>query len=490
MTSYDSWQGTTKSNHIASVFRETQQVLSDVYVQLLSARRGKSLDTHLQNFPIKYFEDDREYTWKVAQSSRRNIPLYEARDINGNIITIGNAGVGYEPFYLVFSENWFADGNILWGEKNEIYPLRVLGDAKMEGSFAVYKVELHGGVSEGVPAEELTLGKRFSIGYSPVEKDFSRKVGDIRFSTPIDMRNEFSQIRISHKAPGSSFDKKLACGIPVFKNGSKVPVINNMWMHHVEWVLEETFDTEKNNAIMFGRSNRSSNGEYYNFGKSGNVIKEGAGLREQLEYGNVSYYNTFSLKLIEDMLFELSAGVLGFDERRFIIETGERGAAAFSAAVANIVSGSGWKAIPTDGNAPIVHKTTSELHSNALSAGYQFVEYLAPNNIKIEIKVNPFYDDKERNKIEHPDGGLAESYRYDIMYIGTSESPNIQLAKVKGKEEVRGYQWGLRNPFTGAWGNENMSFDEDGAVVHIMAWLGVMVLDPTRVASLIPSILR
>ncbi len=35
-----------------------------------------------------------------------------------------------------------------------------------------------------------------------------------------------------------------------------------------------------------------------------------------------------------------------------------------------------------------------------------------------------------------------------------------------------------------------MSFDEDGAVVHIMAWLGVMVLDPTRVASLIPSILR
>jgi hypothetical protein len=39
-------------------------------------------------------------------------------------------------------------------------------------------------------------------------------------------------------------------------------------------------------------------------------------------------------------------------------------------------------------------------------------------------------------------------------------------------------------------GNDNMSFDEDSCIVHIMAWLGVMVIDPTRVASLIPAILR
>ena len=89
---------------------------------------------------------------------------------------------------------------------------------------------------------------------------------------------------------------------------------------------------------MFGRSNRSVNGEYANFGKSGNVIQEGAGLRDQMEYGNVSYYNTFSLKLITDLLFELSAGVLGFDERRFVMETGERGAAQFSEAVRNSIA--------------------------------------------------------------------------------------------------------------------------------------------------------
>ena len=52
-----------------------------------------------------------------------------------------------------------------------------------------------------------------------------------------------------------------------------------------------------------------------------------------------------------------------------------------------------------------------------------------------------------------------------------------------------GYQWGLRDPFTGRIGNQFMSFDEDAAVMHRMATLGVCVLDPTRTMSIIPSIL-
>jgi hypothetical protein len=60
-----------------------------------------------------------------------------------------------------------------------------------------------------------------------------------------------------------------------------------------------------------------------NFGKSGNVIKTGAGLFEQLEVANTIYYNTFSLKLLEDALYSLSASKLGLGDRYFIIKTGE-----------------------------------------------------------------------------------------------------------------------------------------------------------------------
>lgn len=35
-----------------------------------------------------------------------------------------------------------------------------------------------GGITTGIPVEELAAGKRFSVEYAPVERDFSRKVGD------------------------------------------------------------------------------------------------------------------------------------------------------------------------------------------------------------------------------------------------------------------------------------------------------------------------
>ena len=301
------------------------------------------------------------------------------------------------------------------------------------------------------------------------------------------MRNEWSNIRIQHKVPGSMLNKKLAVGIPIVKDGKKD--VKNMWMHVVDYEVEVQFSEYKNNALAFGRSNRNANGEYMNFGKSGNVIKTGAGLYEQMEVANTMYYNTFSLKLLEDALYELSAAKLDFGDRYFVIKTGERGAIQFHKAVLNAVSG--WTQFVTDGNAAIIKKTSSNLHSNALSAGFQFVEYLAPNGVRVKVDVDPYYDDVVRNKVIHPNGGVAMSYRYDIMYIGTMDQPNIFKCQIKGQPEYRGYQWGpFRNPFTGASNNPYASFDEDAAVIHKYATLGVCVLDPTRTMSLIPAILQ
>lgn len=482
------WKGLSKNNHLGAIFAKEPQKATTLMVELLAAHRGKNLESYLSQFPVKTFDTQEHYTWEVIGSSRRNIPILEGRDESGTVQTSGNIGVGGLPFYLVFPEDWFADGNVIVGELNELYPIRILGDAKVEGTNYVYKCELMGGITTGIPASETSTGKRFSVEYSPVEEELSRGVGDVRFSAPISMRNEFSTIRIKHKVPGSMLDKKLATGIPVMTSDGK-RMIFNAWMHYVDYQVEETFSDEKNNIIMYGRSNRNRNGEYMNFGKSGNVIKQGAGLREQMEVSNVLYYNTFNIKLIEDALYELSASKLGFSDRKFILKTGERGAAQFHKAVLNTVSG--WSALPMSNDAVgMISKTTSNLHTNALSAGYQFVEFKAPNGVIVKIEVDPMYDDPIRNKIMHPNGGVAESYRYDLLYIGSTDQPNIQLAKVKNLDEVRGYMWGLRNPFTGTMNNPNMAYDEDSATIHKMSVLGVFILDPTRTMSIIPSILR
>ena len=86
-------------------------------VQLLAAYRGKSLDTFLSQFPVREFDTDDEYTWDVIGSSRRNIPLVEARDENGDSVESKDddymVGAGTVPFYLVFPEDWFADGRYI-----------------------------------------------------------------------------------------------------------------------------------------------------------------------------------------------------------------------------------------------------------------------------------------------------------------------------------------------------------------------------------------
>ena len=247
-----------------------------------------------------------------------------------------------------------------------------------------------GGNTEGVPAERLQQGERFSVEFAPVEKELSRKVGDLRFTSPIAMRNEFSRFRLQHKEPGSNLDKKLAVGIPMVKrdaSGKQVKDTADYWMHYVQWEAELQWSDYKNKILAYGRSNRNANGEYMNLGKSGNVIKLGDGLFAQMEVANTLYYNTFSLKLIEDALYELSAAKLGFGERTFILKTGERGAAQFHKAVRDVVSGWGTFQINADALG-MVKRTNSPLHENALAAGFQFTEYLAPNGVKVKVDVD------------------------------------------------------------------------------------------------------
>ena len=438
---FTTWKGLTRENALASIFQSQPQKATELMVQLLASYKGKTLESFLAKFPTKQFDTADEYTWPIIGSHRRNIPIIEARDETGTPITTGMAGANVSPFYVVFAEDWFADGEVIVGELNEIYPLRVLGEAIMEGTNAVYKVELMGGVTTGMPASELATGKRFSIDYAPVEADFSREVGDIRFSSNSSMRNEFSTIRIKHKVGGEKLNKKIATGIPVVGTDGKKR-IETMWMHYVDFELEQQFSDAKNNVLAFGRSNRTANGEYLNIGKSGGVIKMGAGLYEQMEVANTIYYNTFSLKLIEDALYELSAAKLSMGDRTFILKTGERGAAQFSKAVLDVVSG--WSAFLINADQlGMVQRTNSQLHNTALGAGFQFTEFRAPNGVIVKVEVDPIYDDPVRNKVLHPKGGVAESYRYDILYIGSTEEPNIQIAKIKGVDEYRGYQWGL-----------------------------------------------
>lgn len=482
------WTGMGSNNHLAAAFREEPQRLGDFITQLQAYRYGPTLMTYLSKLPKKNFKRDEEFRWDIITSSKRNIPVIEVRGLDNQPITSGMVGVGGQRFYVVFPEHWFNDGDVIVGERNEVYPIRTLGHPRMEGAHAVHLCELMGAVTSGIPAEEFAYGKRFSKEYAPVEKEGSRKVSDIHFMNNTAMRNEFSRIRIQHKEYGDKINRKLKIGVPVMDSEDGQIKTMEYWMHYVDMQLEDEFAEDKNRLVMYGRSNRSMTGEYLNFGKSGNVLQMGAGIREQQETSNYEMYHKFTLKLLNDMIFNMIDHLpKSAIPNTIVIRTGRRGALQFHEAVANEVSG--WERWDLDAAAlGMVRKVSSDLHSNALGAGYQFTEWHAPMNVNIRVEVDPMYDDPVRNKILHPNGGVAESYRMDFDLLGNKDQANIMLCGLEGEDEIRGIERGLRDPFTGKVGGDIMT-DEDASTFHKMWFGGALVKDPTAHVTLVPACL-
>ena len=489
-------------NHIAAIYKQNPQKAANYMIQLQAFRFGQNTESILSKFGEKQFDTEDEYTWDVMGSSERNIPLVAAYNEDGTQVTSAMTtavGANAQEFQLVFDEAWFAKGETIIGEKDQ-YIFWIKREPVIEGTHYVYTVELMG-AEYGVPATELLPGRRFSVESAPVERDLSRKAGGIRWASSAAMRNDFSKVRAYAKVSGSMYDQYIACGLPIAvkdnsKKGYHVETQNKV-MNLVDWKVENQFRQYKNNILLNGRSNRNRNGEYMNVGESGNVIKVGAGLKEQMEFANTMYYptNAFSIKLLEDALYDLSAGKKDFSERTFVVHTGERGAILFNKAVKDTMSG--WYPVNMSTQANLgqtageIKKVSSELHENALAfVGGQFTEFYAPNGLHIKLVIDKDKDDEVKYKIQHPMGGPAESYRFDIYDLGSSEQQNIFKCTVKNRPESRGYLAGMINPFLGTTSNNYMATDEDSAEVHRMATLGVCVLDPTATMSLIPNILQ
>jgi hypothetical protein len=489
------WSGLTLKNHIGAIFGSKPQMATKITTVLLQNSGMKNLDTTLSLFPEKILENAEDFMWKVVGSDERNIPLVEARWA-GAVVDGSTTGVGAAraKFELVFGEKWFTKMHLIAGHRPDLYQVRIIDEPYEEGQNYVYPVEVFGGQEtlNGIPGNEFLPGMRFSIEGAPVEDELSTQGAGIGFTSPYLLRNSLTSIRMEHKVSGKMIDCKVE---PVYFSGIETRDPNTgkvhksvTWMQEVYWQFEKQLSRIKSKTIMFGKTNRDENSRYLNKGNSNIEIKSGSGIREQMEVANTVTYNLFSIRLLEDMLYELSEGKLDWGERKFMLRTGERGAAQFHRAVTQ--EASGWQAIGFDNtNTNAIKQTTSKFHSNAFVAGFQFTEWKAPNNIHVMLEVDPMYDDKVRNKVMHPSGGVAESYRYDILYIGAMEEPNIQKVKVRGSDELRGYQGGIRNPFTGRRGGEMQTMEDSATITALCEGIGALVIDPGRTATLKPAII-
>lgn len=486
------WSGMTSKNHLGSIWQQNPQVASKLISRMLAKSYGTTLDTLLDSIPVKTLDTDDDFTWSLMGSSEQNVPLVEAR-FQGSVVSEAdiNVGEGKQRFELVFPKRWFSPTEVIVGELNERYPIQI-EEEYTEGANTVYVCVMWGAEASvsGMPGEELVSGKKFSKEYAPVEESLSVRGSELNFASPSKFRNTFTRIRKQHTVPGNMINRK-AVGSFEFVDKKGAAQKFTTWMQYETMRFYEEIRQDKNRAMFYGRTTLDSNGNLSNEGKSGQGIRAGFGLREQMEVSNTYFYNRFTADLITNILTELAEGKLGMDERKFVIRTGERGAILFHKAIKD--EASGWSALYDES---AQSKVASNLHSNSRQFGFQYTKFLAPNGIEVSIEVDPMYSDPVRNKIMAPNdghflGGVAESYRMDIFDIGTTDGePNLQKVMAADSPEIYRYVPGLRDPFSPKGDQPTMmATTVDGFEVHTMCTFGVMLKDPTRTASLIPNIL-
>tara|TARA_R110000751_G_scaffold8281_2_gene33082 strand:+ start:10785 stop:12284 length:1500 start_codon:yes stop_codon:yes gene_type:complete len=479
MTDASAWKGLTTENHLGAIWQQSPQKVSDMIMTIQQNYFGNNIDSVLAQFPTLEFEDDRDFTWDLQSQGLDNVELVECR-IDGTAITSVDApGKNFTEFELVFGKNWFSDTERIVGELNEIYPVLVIEEPFKEGVNWVYRCRMDSGDPNlFLPYEEAVAGKRFSAEFAPVERTMSRKGRELKYKGLITMRQAFSQIRIQKKTPGNLSKKKMG---GYFKDAAGNAV--KFWQQYESFMFDNAFREDINKLMMFGTSNRSADGKYKIDGKSGYKITEGAGIRQQMETANTSYYNDFSIEELSTRLLDLSEGKLNTDQREFVLRTGERGAYEFHKSL------EAYSQLFTPlYNQDRMYKKDQEGFQMGLGYGGQFIEYLGPNNIKVNLSVDSMYDDRNRNKLEDAKGGVTESYRYDIFDIGTTEGqPNIQRCGVTDQPIVHKYIPGLRNPFDPDSSFSAIGTAEDAWEEHKFYCGAAIVRDPSRTASFIKN---
>lgn len=481
------WSGLTREEHLGWLGGKTPQYIDNRLEKIYEINYGDdNIVSFINKFPTMTVEEDGPYRWRLMGADERNIPLAKASlTATGNQVGASDkAGLNLGIFYMWFPERYFEVTTNIVGENPETYQVRVLEDPVQDGTLWRYKVQNWTGDPDSfVPYEDLAANTRWKELFGSTEQTLSERGNGVHHASHFEMENTLSMIRKNYDVPGNMIGNKNPA--LVMQGMSDEGKVFNRWIDKLGWDFYKQFRRDKARLFMYGKSNKMDDNSFAHKGESGNTIRSGYGLYEQMESGNLLYYNTFSLDMLTDFALQLSVGKLPEDKREFILSTGEYGAAQFhSAAQEKAGSFTGWSR--SDHN---WKQGGAELDEVQIKT-YTFV-----NGIKFHVIIDPMKDNQVMHTIRYKNS-LASSYTYDIWDIGTTNGEsNIMKVALSGGEEVTRYIPGLRDPFTPGAKGENANptmaaSSKDGYSVYKAFWGGICIKNIKRTGRIIPSVLR
>lgn len=466
----------TELNHLGASLLTKPHVMQGAMNKLFSSQNYYS-DNPLSSLlmGVKGREDtigQNEWEWEMRGATTR--PLISLENLDTANTTPGKHG---RPFKIKVDENWWLPGDYIHpGTSNKKFQLRIQSQAVPHGDGYVFTVVMaSGNPQDFLPAKYLAYGQQWGKLYSKYEEANEQR-GSTQFSTPLGFRNKMSKYGKQYKITDYASTEVLSVAIPVEQNG-KVTYVTN-WIRYAEVEYWQQWYRELERGFWYSRSSDTV------LGANGRPVQSGPGIQEQLEDSHIHRYSHLTAKLIEEYLMDIFYSRTKPGKGRQIKGyTGEYGMLMFHRAIQNWADKSGFiKNVEVYSN-----KVSSEYHSNALEAGYQYVKYNMANGASLELIHNPLYDDRDLNfEIDPITGFPTESMRITFLdFSGEGSGSNIKLMNRKDGYAF-GYVEGLYGPYGPKKGG-NASHGGSYYEMHVEKTCGVHIEDITKCGELILS---
>lgn len=409
-----------------------------------------------------------EWEWELKNATTR--PLVVVADIESS----PTPGKYRKPFKMKLDEDWYLPGDVLHpGTSDKRFQVRVQEQGKTDGDGTEYIVRINSDDPNlSIPKKYLRPGQQWGKFFSQYE-EAAQQSGSTVFSMPIAFRNKMSKYRKEYRITDLASTEVLACKIPD-QNGK----MHDSWMRYAEVEYWQQWYREIERGQWYSRSSSTV------MGANGRPVRSGPGIQEQLEDSHIHRYSHLTAKLIEEYLMDIFYGRVKPGKGRNIKGfTGEYGMLMFHRAIQDWQQKSGFiknVEVYTD-------KVKSDMHPNALQAGYQFVKYNMANGSSLELIHNPLYDDRELHfEIDPVTGFPMESQRITFLdFSGDAGKSNIKTMK---KKDSFGFTYveGMYGPY-GPQKSGTSAHAGDYYEMHVGEMRGTHIEDVTKCGELILS---
>ena len=411
-----------------------------------------------------------EWEWELKGANTRPLVVIANVEPTTNV----TPGKFRKTFKIKLDENWYLPGDVIFpGTSNKKYQVRIQNQGQKQGDGTVYTVRMNSDDPQAfMPVKYLKPGQQWGKLFSQYE-EAAEQSGSTVFSMPIAFRNKMSKYRKEYRITDYASTEVLAVAIPDSKG-----TYHNSWMRYAEVEYWMQWYREIERGYWYSRSAETV------LGANGRPVRMGPGIQEQLEDSHQHRYSILTAKLIEEYLQDIFySRVKPGKGRQIKGYTGEYGMLQFHRAIQD------WQAKSSFiKNVEIyTNKVQSDVHTNALEAGYQFVKYNMANGASLELIHNPLYDDREINfEIDEVTGFPIESQRITFLdFSGEGKKSNVKIMNKKDGFSFT-YVEGMYGPY-GPKNGGSSAHAGDYYEMHVGKSGGIHIEDVTKCGELILS---